>query len=69
MDDPMIREMETWGYPKEYEHRHVMTDSRNNEIYAGDEYLEMDDDIYLIAALEESEVTELLRNGAIRKNA
>ncbi len=69
MDHPMIREMETWGYPKEYEHRHVFTDDFGNEVYKGDEYFEMDDHRYLIEAISDDAFIILERHGADRRMA
>lgn len=70
MDHPVIKEVETWGYPKSNTlHDYVMTDSFNNEIYTGDEYLVYEDEIFLADALTLNAIEVLELIGAERKRA
>jgi len=69
MDQPEMNSTESWGYPKEFEHKHILVDSRFNEIHAGDEYLQYDGEIYLAESLSDDAVAILERHGAIRKTA
>lgn len=66
MEHPTIKHIEQWGYPKYTGHEYVMIDSRNNEIYKGDEYLQLDDEIYLIEPLSSDAVEILKTHGATR---
>lgn len=69
MDHPIIKEMETWGYPKRTGYEYVAVDSMNNEIYPGDEYFEFDDELFLIEALTADAIEVLEIIGAERKIA
>lgn len=69
MDHPTITEIERWGYPKEQDHRHVLTDEIGNEIYTGDEYYEFNDKIYLKEALGSITIEVLEDVGAELKRA
>jgi len=69
MDHPDIRNAEMWGYPKAFEHKHIMTDAFKNEIYTGDEYLEFDGEVYRIESLSSDAVEVLEIHGAERKTA
>lgn len=70
LDHPVIRDMQTWGYPKDSgKYEYVMTDSLGNEIYTGDEYLEIEDDVYLVETLSVDAIEILERFGAERRFA
>lgn len=69
MNSPDIDYADEYGYPKEFEHKHILVDSRFNEIHIGDEYLQYDGEIYLAESLSEDAVAILERHGAIRKTA
>lgn len=70
MDHPVLKEIEMWGYPKSLElHEVIMTDSFRNEIYRGDEYLELDDEVYLIETLSCDAIDILEKHGAKRRVA
>ena len=65
-DHPIIEQVEQWGYPHKTGHEYVMVDSFKNEIYKGDEYYQLDDEIYLIEPLSNDAIEILKTHGATK---
>lgn len=57
------------SYPYSARRREVGTDPLGNEVYAGDEILEFDDDFYLVSELSPDAIEILEHHNAIYKIA